>query len=226
MKDIFLHDVDPQLIFITGSSITGAIDEYSDVDLGVVTLGRLPICSDICNVYWDGRHIHAFVHDLESFTRKRKTYIYCVGLFKANYLTKDDVLYSKDDAFTKDFLKNRRIPAGIGIHQFDDIFHEYVRGVAEDGLDPEHGIPKFLATAVEISYYLEGEPVESHVGFVTRVKRMHEKGLSQEDAEELHERLKAYLRLVPEFRKSEPEDALKAEWAEFRRKYEAVIEHE
>ena len=222
VKNIFLKNVDPQLIFLTGSSINGTVDEYSDIDLGVITFGRLPICEDICHVYWDGRHIHSFVHDLESFTRKRKTYIYCVGLFKANYLKAEHLLYVKDRKFAEDFLKNKDIPTGIGIHQFDDIFHEYIQGIVEDGADPCHGMPKFLATAVEIVYYLKKEPIEQNVGFINKVKRLYDKGLSDEDMTKLISVLSEYLRLVPEFRVKNSIEDFKSRWSSFREKYEEV----
>ena len=209
-KTYLLNNVDPLLVFVGGSVLTGITDFYSDYDLSVLTKDTVKL--DNSNfVIFRGRHIHPYIHTMDSLIEVVKDdIIHSVGLIKFSFLTRDKIIYTTlSEDIVSDLLNHLGDLTQAGITTFDDYCRDYIEEVIGLGKVGFNGPVKLLGTALEIHHILKGEPLDKDKNYILKVKRLKKSGFTGVDISRLVNDLKEYCILVDEYRKTHTyEDAI------------------
>lgn len=166
----YLLEHDPELIFITGSLSQEILDEYSDLDLVIITKNSEQ--NPYSLKYKDTISIHWFSRPQEFLQGKflAKKTLDLVGGAQLWNLSEKHIVYSKEHINIKEVIRQARASSMLYIERFISEMSEFLKEVLLEGLEKESSKTKFLYHLCWISHVIEETPINKEM--CSEIKRI------------------------------------------------------
>lgn len=213
-KNWLLRKSTPLIIFLAGSALTSAVDKYSDYDIVIISRDMVVLNSDNCYTTFDDRHIHSYVHTMDSLINVYpEDAVTAIGLVKHAQLQKTNILFSAvDPAVIDSLIAHRYDMFQVGALRFDQNFRQNIETVIKNKKFLNNTPIKPLATAIEIKCILKKERISKYIEQILKVKRAKRIPLNDFDFAQLLNDLQDYCNLMDEYNKTHTVEEAVENW--------------